>query len=187
MNSNNSNSNSNANTGTEDKIKLLKGLRAVRQFLPEPVPQEVIDDILEVARWTGSAGNSQPWDLIVIHDRNTLQTLSQLEGAVKYMASAAFAILIVMAGENKYTEPFDEGRLVERLLLAASAHGVGGGLGWFRGTGQDEAKRLLGVPESRSLRATISFGYPDKDAHRGRPKPEQPRKPLSEIVHLERF
>ncbi len=170
-----------------DKIKFLKSLRAVRQFLPEPVPQEVIDDILEVARWTGSSTNSQPWDLIVVHDRLMLQNLSQLEGSIKYMANAAFAIVIVMAGENKYTEPFDEGRLVERVLLAASAHGVGAGLGWLRGGGRDEAKRLLGVPESRNLRATISFGYPDKAAPRDRPKPEQPRKPLSEIVHHERF
>ncbi|MDQ3928206.1 MAG: nitroreductase family protein [Chloroflexota bacterium] len=177
----------NSNSRVSDKIRFLKGLRAVRQFLPEPVPQEVIDDILEVARWTGSSTNSQPWDLIVVRDRQMLQTLSQLEGSIKYMANAAFAIVIVMAGENKNTEPFDEGRLVERMLLAASAHGVGAGLGWLRGTGRDDAKRLLGVPESRSLRATISFGYQDKNAPRDRPKPEQPRKPLSEIVHLERF
>lgn len=170
-----------------EKIRFLKSLRAVRQFLPEPVPQQVVDDILEVARWTGSSTNSQPWVLIVVHDRSMLQTLSQLEGSIKHMADAAFAVVIVMAGENKHTEPFDEGRLVERMLLAASAHGVGAGLGWLRGAGRDDAKRLLGVPESRSLRATISFGYPDKAAPRDRPRPEQPRKPLSEIVHLERF
>jgi nitroreductase len=171
----------------KDKIEFLRELRAVRQYLPDPVPQEVIDDILEVARWTGSSTNSQPWDLVVVHGRGMLQAISQLEGSVKYMANAAFAIVIVMAGENKHTEPFDEGRLVERVLLAASAHGVGAGLGWLRGSGRDDAKRLLGVPESRSLRATISFGYPDKAAPRDRPRPEQPRKPLSEIVHIERF
>ncbi len=174
-------------SSAKDTIEFLKSLRAVRQFLPEPVPQEVIDDILEVARWTGSSTNSQPWDLVVVHDRGMLQTLSQLEGSIKFMANAAFAIVVVMAGENKHTEPFDEGRLVERMLLAACAHGVGAGLGWLRGTGRDEAKRLLGVPESRSVRATISFGYPDRSAPRDRPRPEQPRKPLSEIVHLERF
>ncbi len=174
-------------SSADEKIRFLRSLRAVRQFLPGPVPQVVIDDILEVARWTGSSTNSQPWDLIVVRDRAMLQTLSQLEGSIKYMAGAAFAIVIVMAGENKHTEPFDEGRLVERMLLAASAHGVGAGLGWLRGAGRDEAKRLLGVPESRSLRATISFGYPDQAAPRDRPRPEQPRKPLSEIVHLERF
>ena len=177
----------NGESKANDKIKFLRGLRAVRQFLPGPVPEEVIGDILEVARWTGSSTNSQPWDLIVVRDRSMLQAISQLEGSVKYMANAAFAIVVVMAGENKHTEPFDEGRLVERLLLAASAHGVGAGLGWLRGEGREEAKRLLGVPESRSLRATISFGYPDKAAPRDRPKSEQPRKPLSEIVHYEQF
>jgi nitroreductase len=181
------NTHGNGSDNANDKIRFLRDLRAVRQFLPDPVPQEVIDDILEVARWTGSSTNSQPWDLIVVRERGMLQALSQLEGSVKYMADAAFAIVIVMSGENKHTEPFDEGRLAERLLLAASAHGVGAGLGWLRGEGREEAKRLLGVPQSRNLRATVSFGYPDKAAPRDSPKPEQPRKPLSEIVHYERF
>ena len=43
-------------------IVLLRGLRAVRQFRPDPVPQEVVDSVLEVARWSGSAGNQQPWE-----------------------------------------------------------------------------------------------------------------------------
>jgi nitroreductase len=44
----------------KDRIAFLRGLRAVRQFRPDPIPQEVVDDILEVARWSGSAGNRQP-------------------------------------------------------------------------------------------------------------------------------
>lgn len=175
------------NTGAQEKIELLRGLRQVRRYRSEQVPQEVLADILEVARWSGSSMNSQPWDLVVVHDRQMLQTLSQLEGSIKHMASAAFAVIIVMANESKFTEPFDEGRLAERLMLAASAHNVGAAIGWLRGTGRDGAKRLLGVPEARTLRCTVSFGYPDKEVSRDRPKPEEPRKPLSRIVHYERF
>jgi nitroreductase len=41
----------------EDRIAFLRSLRAVRSFRPDPVPQEVVDDILEVVRWSGSASN----------------------------------------------------------------------------------------------------------------------------------
>src|ERR1700730_4101313 len=64
-----------------EKIAFLRGLRQIRQLSPEPVPEEALQDILEVARWTGSARNIQPWDLLVIQDRATLQTLANLEGS----------------------------------------------------------------------------------------------------------
>ena len=44
-----------------DRIAFLRSLRAVRSFRPDPIPQEVIDDILDVVRWSGSASNLQPW------------------------------------------------------------------------------------------------------------------------------
>jgi nitroreductase len=53
-------------------IALLKRLRAVRQFRPDPVPQEVVDAVLEVARWSGSASNRQPWEFVLIRSRETM-------------------------------------------------------------------------------------------------------------------
>ncbi len=58
-------------------IALLRGLRAVRQFRTDAVPQAVIDAVLDVARWSGSASNRQHWELIVVRDRKTLQALAQ--------------------------------------------------------------------------------------------------------------
>ena len=43
----------------KDRIAFLRSLRAVRSFRPDPVPQGVVDDILEVARWSGSTANRQ--------------------------------------------------------------------------------------------------------------------------------
>ena len=168
-------------------IALLRSLRAVRQFRPEPVPDQAVADILDVARWSGSAKNSQPWEFIVIHDRDTLTALAALDGYVKHLAGAQMAIVLVMAGENAEGETFDEGRLSERIGLAAAAHGLGSSIGWFAGDGRSAAKQLLGIPEERLVRTAISLGYPDEAAHRARPKPAQARKPLSELVHEERY
>ncbi len=168
-------------------IALLRSLRAVRHFRPEPVPEQAVADILDVARWSGSAKNSQPWEFIVIRDRDTLTALAALDGYVKHLAGAQLAIVLVMAGEHAEGETYDEGRLSERIGLAAAAHGLGSSIGWFAGEGRSAAKQLLGIPEERLVRTAISVGYPDEAAHRARPKPAQARKPLSELVHEERY
>jgi nitroreductase len=173
----------------QEFIKLLRGLRAVRQFRADPIPREVIDAILEVVRWSGSASNRQEWELVVIQDKKTLQALAQCEGFAKHLAGATLGIALVMAGESNLVEQetFDEGRLSERIMLAAEAYGVGSCIGWFRGQGRTDAKTLLGIPQERLLRTVISLGYPDEEARRARPKNANARKPLSETVHFERY
>ena len=168
-------------------IALLRGLRAVRSFRPDPVPPEVVADVLEVARWSGSARNVQPWELVVVRSPETLQALASVEGYAGHLSGAPLGIVLAMAGENAAQETFDEGRLSERIMLAAVAHGVGSSIGWFTGQGRADAKQLLGIPEHRLVRTAISLGYPDADALRPRTGPGQARKPLSEIVHEERY
>jgi nitroreductase len=174
---------------SEQYIAFLRGLRAVRQFRPDPVPQEVLDAILQVARWSGSASNQQPWELVVIHNRATLQALARCEGFAGHVAQANFAIVLIMAGntERFEHETYDEGRLSERMMLAAAAFGVGSCIGWLRGRGPEEAKTLLGIPQDRLVRTVLSFGYPDEEARRARPPRPQARKPLETIVHQERY
>jgi len=103
------------------------------------------------------------------------------------LARAAAAIVLVMAGEIIDEETYDEGRLAERIMLAASAHGLGSCIGWFEGANGATAKQILGVPPQRLVRTAISLGYPDEEAHRARPKRPQARKPLADLVHWERY
>jgi nitroreductase len=168
-----------------DLISFLRSLRAVRSFRPDPVPQEVVDDLLKVARWSGSASNRQPWELVVIRERKTLDALARVEGYAAHLGDATLSIVLVMAGERAAQETYDEGRLSERIMLAAWAHGVGSSIGWFVRDGRAAAKEILGVPEGRTVRTAISLGYPDEGTWRRRTG--QARKPLSEIVHEERY
>src|SRR4051794_27886901 len=109
----------------QQKIAFLRSARQVRRFRPDPVPDDVLHDILEVARWSGSASNGQPWDLVLVRKRETLQALARAEGYAGHLAGAAVGLVLVMAGRDAETETFDEGRLSERIILAANAHGVG--------------------------------------------------------------
>jgi nitroreductase len=179
------------NDTPEARIAFLRRLRAVRQFRPDPLPDAVLHDVLEVARWSGSAGNRQPWEFVVVRDRDMLAQLSKIDGAnAGHLETAAVGIAIVIHPEVADLDAYDEGRLAERILLAASAHGLGAAVGHFTGPDDSwaasmEAKRLLGIPRDRLLRETISLGYPAQHLQR---TPNPPgRKPLDQLVHWERY
>jgi nitroreductase len=173
----------------DDPINFLKSLRTVRIFSGEPVSQEALDDILEVARWSGSARNRQPWKFLVVRDRGTLERLAVLEGYAQHLAGAAVAIVLVMAGNPaKFEqETFDEGRLAERISLAAASHGLGAAVGWFAGEGRGAVKRILRIPDERLVRTTLSLGHPAQNPPHGKSTLLQGRKPLSDLVYEEHY
>jgi nitroreductase len=174
---------------TAETIEFLRKMRTVRRFTEQPVPQAALDDLLTVARWSGSARNLQPWSFVVVRDRDTLQRLAGLQGYVTHLAGADLGIILVMDGTPTMVEQetFDEGVLSQRLQLAAEAHGLGSAIGWFHGAGRQQAKEILGIPQDRLVRTAMSFGYEDVDAEGARSHSAQARKPLSQIVRYESF
>jgi len=165
----------------QSRTDFLRSLRAVREFKKTAVPDDALRDILEVGRWSGSAGNQQGAEIVVIKDPKTLNTIAGLEGFVHHLAGAALGLLIVMPGQWAEGDACDEGRLAERIMLAAAAHGLGSSIGWLTGSGREAGRRLLNVPEGRTVRTVISIGYPATAARRGI------RKPLDSIVHSEKY
>ena len=49
-----------------DILQAVKTRRSIRQFKPDAVPESLIREILEAARWTPSWGNTQPWEIVVV-------------------------------------------------------------------------------------------------------------------------
>lgn len=174
------------------RTKLLRSMRVVRRFSDRPIADEVLGDVLEVGRWTGSSKNTQPWEVIVIRDRDTLVKLSKLGQFAGHLARAQLALVLVMDGANN---AFDCGRLAERLMLAAWSHGVGSCIGSiWPDDNTRRAKELLGIPEARWMRHAISLGYPADEAatrvsgtRMAGALPSLGRKPMREFVSWERF
>ena len=168
--------------------ELIRTVRQARQYGPQSVPADVIDTLLEVARWTGSSRNTQPWHFVVIRDRETLRQISQIRTPINWVAEAPLGIAIVLDGANAAGEAYDEGRVTERLLIAARSLGLGGGVAWYGDADQQaEGKRILGIPAERTARSVVIVGYPTsiKD-----PRPNAAaggRKELSEIVSYNRW
>ncbi|CAA9561589.1 MAG: Nitroreductase [uncultured Thermomicrobiales bacterium] len=166
----------------------IRRVRQIRQYRPDPIPDDVLTELLEVARWTGSSRNTQPWHFVVLTDPERLRQISEVRDAINWVATAPLAIAIVLDGRNESSEAYDEGRVTERLLVAARFFGVGGGTAWFGNADQQAAaKRILGVPDGRTARSVVALGYPITAED---PRPNRAaggRKPLAEIVSRERF
>lgn len=165
-------------------IELMRTLRQVRQFAPGDIPEEQLHAILNVGRWSGSAANKQPWHLIVVRDRETLQRLAAATDSAQHAAGAAAAIVIVL-DRARTTETFDEGRLVERLMLAARVFGIDGGVGMIGDASHvQQVRQVLGIPEDKTVHMLVSLGYP---AHTATSGGHGGRKPFDEVVFFDRY
>src|ERR1051325_2672592 len=103
--------------------ELIRTVRQARQYRPDAVPDDVLGTLMEVARWTGSSRNSQPWHFVVVRDKETLRRISQLRTPINWLAAAPLGIAIVLDAENPMSEAYDEGRVTERLLVTARSLG----------------------------------------------------------------
>ena len=169
-------------------VREIRNVRQARLYKPDAVPDDVLNELLEIARSTGSSHNTQPWEFIVVTDRELLRKISELRTPINWVADAPLAIAIVLNGKDPLSEAFDEGRLTERLLIGARVLGLGGGTAWFGNDAQQaEAKQILGIPEERTARSVVVLGYPTTTKDH-RPNPAQAgRRPLEELVSRDLF
>lgn len=170
------------------RLGRMRRVPQIRQYAPDPVPDEVVAELLELARWTGNSRNKQPWHFVVVRDHESLRTIASLRPNINWAAAAPVGIAIVLDGADAISEAYDEGRVTERLLTGARMLGYGGGVAWFgEAKHQAEAKRVLGIPETKVTRQMVLIGRPltTKDPRPYGPKPG--RRPLAEIVSYERY
>ena len=95
---------SNAMTqSANDTLKFLRSLRAVREYTPEPVSDADINAILEVARWSATAANRQPHEVVVVRDADVKQKFG--EWGARPAANASVVFLIVTVATIYYVQP----------------------------------------------------------------------------------
>ena len=166
----------------------MRRVSQIRQYAAEPVPDKVVDQLLELARWTGSSKNAQPWRFVVVRDKERLTKISALRPNINWAAAAPLGIAIALDGKDEMSEAYDEGRLTERLLTGANLLGYGGGVAWFGDASQQaEAKRILGIPEDRTARQIVLIGKPTSTKDPRPTGPSRGRKPLSELVSYDQW
>jgi nitroreductase len=159
-------------------MQVIKKRRSIRRYKPDPVPEEVLNQVLEAAKIAPSAGHRQPWHFIIVKDNDIKKNLR-----ISSWATEAPVVIVGCADTQERSEPkclVDVAIAFEHIVLAAANFGLG--TCWIGLLGADETiKKILGIPEHVRVVAVTPLGYPD----------ETPvmklRKSLSEIVHYERF
>jgi nitroreductase len=171
-----------------ERVRFLRSLRAVREYTSEEISDAALGDVLEVARWSGSASNRQPVELVVVRDHEVTRLIG--DNGARAVTNAAIALLTVASGEAERAEldAFDTGRLVERIMLAAKAHGIGANVSTIKGEGPALVKKALGIPADRKVWTVVSLGHIDHAARAARPaNPNAGRKPAQSFVHWDRY
>jgi len=161
--------------------------RAIRAFRDAPLPDDVVERILEAGRVAQSSRNEQPWDFIAVRDRERLRQLAA-SGYYPFVAQSGLTVVIttppmdVDKPLNFAMYLFDVGQAAANMQLAAQELGVGSGLGRvFKG---DVARELLAYPADKEATMLIAFGYPESDDMLTR-KGEPNRRPFDDVVHYE--
>lgn len=162
-----------------DCYRAILGLRALRAYADEPVPDETLAAILEAARWTGSAKNRQHWSLIVVTDPGQQERLAACGDFTDPVRNAPVTIVLVQEPEGY---EFDTGRMAQNIMLAADALGVATCPVTLHRDG--DAAAVLGVPEGCRVRYAVAMGLPDTTAG---PMSWGGRKPLEDVVHHDAY
>lgn len=164
-----------------DVFDAIQNRRSVRKFKKDqPVEEEKLQKVLEACRAAPSAHNSQPWELIVIRNKDILKAIAKETAYGQFLSSVPMGVAIVL--DPKASHDFymaDGGILTQNFALAA--HALGLGTCWVGTMNRDKVKPLLGIPVEKYLLTVLPLGYPDGKF------PAIPRKQLKEMIYYEKY
>ena len=63
---------------SDEFFKLVRKRRSIRRFKPNPIPDEYVEKIIEAGRWAQSGANAQPWEFIVVKNKETKDKIAEI-------------------------------------------------------------------------------------------------------------
>src|SRR4051794_18578961 len=162
--------------------------RNVRQYTDQPIARDDLERVLEAGRRAPSASNWQPWNFVVVSDREHLVELAKAwpQGGRHIAGSAATIAIVATQPESDQQRDllqYDVGQATANMMLTAADLGIGSGHSAVRD--QEQARRVLGFPDGYVCVYMIGLGYPaDRPL---RPLLHPDRRPFDEVVHWDRW
>lgn len=135
--------------------------RSVRHFADgKQVEKEKIIKLLEAAMAAPSACNLQPWEFIVVSEKDEMSRL--VNAVMNGNYNAPLAMIICANTKNIPWEGngwmIDCSAAVENMMIAAAAMGLGSV--WIGAYHEDELRKLFNIPKHIQIMNTVYFGYP---------------------------
>lgn len=160
-----------------DAIEAIRKRRSVRDFTGETIPREDLETIVDAGRLAATGSNRQPWDFIVVTEREMIE---KLKVASKWMEKAGAIIAVVLDPSSRWWIE-DGAAAIENMLIASTALGYGSC--WLEGytlPREEEFKQLLKVPAEKRLLTLVPIGIPTE-------WPTIEKKSLEEVLHWEAY
>lgn len=165
-----------------ENLQFLKTRRSVRVFQNKSIPKELLEKIVDTARFAPTARNVQPWEFVVITEKSKLKELAQLAENGRFIEQSAACIAVFCVDTKYYLE--DGCAATCYILLAATALLIGSC--WVAGDKKpycDRVNVLLNAPQGMKLISMIALGYPQGDGV----FKEMAKRQLKELIHWEKF
>ncbi len=162
-----------------DAIEALKTRRSVRAYKADPVPKDIIEDIVDCGRLAATARNVQPWEFVVVTDAAMRRRIADITEYGKFIADAPVCIVLLCEDGRYFLE--DGSAATQNILVAAHAHGLGSC--WVAGDKKpyaDDIRKIVGAPDGYKLIGHVSLGYAVDT-----PKPA--KRTLDEVIHWESY
>jgi len=172
-----------------DVLEAIKGRRSVRAFKSRDVSPEIVEKLVDAARWAPSAGNIQPWEFVIVRKPEIKRGLAEAALGETFVEEAP-VVIVVCANENRSLQGYgirgktlyciqDTAAAIQNIHLAAYSLGLG--TCWIGAFREEEAREILKIPHGIRPVAIIPLGYPAEA-----PSPTS-RRPINQIVHYEKF
>jgi nitroreductase len=181
--------------------------RTIRQFKPDRMPEELLEELVDAARLAPSAANMQPLEFIAVHDRRVCGEIFPCLKWAAYVAPegdpkpgnepVAYIVTLVNTKVREKMFEYDVGAAMENMILAALGEGVGSC--WLLSIDRDKLKGILGVPDGYRIDCVLALGYPAEEPVVEDLKDSQkywkdadgrlhvPKRTLASVLHRNRF
>jgi len=172
-----------------DLFEAIRNRRSVRAFRPDPIPDGLLNKILEAAQWAPSAGNCQARDFVIVRDPKVKEKLCTAALYQSFIEEAPVNV-VVCANERRSAGRYGErGRRLYCILDAAASvqnmllavHALGLGACWIGAFRDEKVAEALNLPRWLRPIAIIPIGYPAEE-----PCPT-PRISLEKLIYRERY
>lgn len=166
----------------DDVLDLIKARRSIRRYQKRDVPREVIERLIEAARWAPTGANIQPWHFVVV-TREDLRKAVGDEARFLFVKSRHVSeapALIVICGDAKSAFHMVDCSLAgANIIIEATSLGLG--TCWIGAFNEARVKEILGIPAEMKVVGIITVGYPAETSA------PPPKLGLTEILHWEGF
>ena len=152
-------------------LDLLASRRSIRKYKPVPVEPEKVDALVETALRSFSSRGFCPWRFIVVDNRETLKSLSELKShGSSFLKNAPLGIVVIGAPDE--SDVWVEDTSIASALIHLAAHDMGLGSCWIQIRKREHSsfkssdtyvKEVLAIPDIYSVESVIAIGYPDQE------------------------